>query len=69
VKKSLKIAAFVSSYRGTRTPVGAAEGCDLLIFSYQTCGRYSPATHLAGFQKQQSSSQPTIKKHNVPGGI
>jgi hypothetical protein len=27
------------------------------------------ATHLAGFQKKQSSSQPTIKKHHVPGGI
>jgi len=25
--------------------------------------------HSAGSQKQQSSSQPTIKKHHVPGGI
>jgi hypothetical protein len=25
-----KIAAFGSSYMGMRTPVGAAEGCDLL---------------------------------------
>jgi len=28
-----------------------------------------PAMHLAGDQKKQSSSQPTIKKHHVPGGI
>jgi hypothetical protein len=28
-----KIAACGSSYRGMRSPVGAAEGCDLLIFS------------------------------------
>jgi len=27
-----KIAAFGSSYPEMRTPVGAAEGCDLLIF-------------------------------------
>jgi hypothetical protein len=26
-----KIAAFGSSYMGTRIPVGAAEGCDLLL--------------------------------------
>jgi hypothetical protein len=26
-----KIAAFGSSYRETQSPVGAAEGCDLLI--------------------------------------
>jgi hypothetical protein len=28
----LKIAAFGSSHIGTWTPVGAGEGCDLLIF-------------------------------------
>ncbi|NHX02518.1 MULTISPECIES: hypothetical protein [Pseudomonas] len=30
VGQGQKIAAFRSSYIGTRTPVGAAEGCDLL---------------------------------------
>jgi hypothetical protein len=31
-----KIAAFGSSYRGTPSHVGAAEGCDLLIQKRQT---------------------------------
>jgi hypothetical protein len=58
VKKSLK---------GTQSLV---TGCALQNpFSSRECGRYTPATYLAGSQKQQSSSQPTIKKHNVPGGI
>jgi hypothetical protein len=30
--KNQKIAAFGSSYKGTHSNVGAAEGCDLLIF-------------------------------------
>jgi hypothetical protein len=31
VMEKQKIAAFGSSYRETRSPVGNAEGCDLLI--------------------------------------
>jgi hypothetical protein len=32
--KDQKIAAFGSSYIGMSTPVGAAEGCDLLIVQF-----------------------------------
>jgi len=34
IKQSQKIAAFGSSYIGMRSPVGAAEGCDLLILIF-----------------------------------
>jgi hypothetical protein len=33
-----KIAAFGSSYTESSTPVGAAEGCDLLIFVFDLFG-------------------------------
>jgi hypothetical protein len=36
VSESKKIAAFGSSYRDMHSKVGAAEGCDLLIFDQKS---------------------------------
>src|SRR5476651_2363951 len=41
-----RIAAFGSSYRGTHSNVGAAEGCDLLIFNdSKRCNPHPPCAH------------------------
>jgi len=51
-----KIAASGSSYRDSRFPVGAAEGCDLLILSFLE-GTFTPSWE---FPKKISMLRPTF---------
>jgi hypothetical protein len=54
-----KIAAFGSSYRGMRSPVGAAEGCDLLIWPLLQATRVFKARRsaLSNFKMSCGSSR------------
>ncbi|WP_223528210.1 hypothetical protein [Pseudomonas sp. GL-R-19] len=58
VKKSLKRCKNLVTESAAQKP-----------FSSRNCCRYILLTQLGGLQKKQSSSQPTKKKHYVPGGI
>ncbi|WP_223546106.1 hypothetical protein [Pseudomonas sp. A-B-19] len=58
VKKSLKRCKNLVTESAAQKP-----------FSSRKCCRYILLTQLGGPQKKQSSSQPTKKKHCVPGGI
>ncbi|NUT74722.1 hypothetical protein HNO86_06665 [Pseudomonas sp. C1C7] len=69
--KSQKIAAFGSSYMGTQSDVGAAEGCDLFVFFEYRSGRVSaPPPRTPGAQvfknKRSKAEQPDHRNDHDP---
>jgi hypothetical protein len=62
VRRTVKIAAFGSSYKGMCRPVGAAEGCDLLILDTWILAMHLPKQRVLVFPQP---IDPPLKLQSV----